>query len=150
MALTHYRPGTPAWTNFPRLTTPNRIGRLFDDVFGAEMGEGMGWSPVVDIMEIENELIITAELPGMKKEDVSIEVNDAVLTIRGEKKVEKEQKEVNYRLVERSFGSFERVFTLPRSIDASNIKAEFEDGVLQVHLPKTPQAQGRRIDILQK
>jgi HSP20 family protein len=134
----------------PATATTPRLGRLFDEVFGGEPAEGMGWSPAVDIVEHDGELRLTAEMPGIRREDVQIEVNEGMLTIRGEKKEEKETKNGNARLVERSYGSFERSFTLPRSVAADRIEAEFTDGVLMVHMPKTEKAVGRRIEIAAK
>jgi HSP20 family protein len=102
-----------------------------------DAAEGMGWSPSVNIVEQDGELRLTAELPGMKLDDVNVEITDGMLHLRGEKRVDVDEKKDNVRLVERRFGSFERSFTLPRSVDPEKVKAEFTDGVLTVHMPKT-------------
>lgn len=134
----------------------NRLRRFFNEGFLGEplaMTEPLGWLPVVEIVEKADELLLTAELPGMKRENVEVVFEDDVLTIRGEKKDEKHEKEekeeFRYHLWERSYGAFNRSFTLPRTIDATKILAEFKDGVLTVHLPKTAQAKakGRKIEI---
>lgn len=149
MALIRYRPWSSPnlWPAFPDV--PSRLGRAIDEMFGPD-AEGMGWSPAVDIVEQDGELKLTAELPGMKREDVKIEVNEGMLTIRGEKKAEREEKTANARLVERTYGAFERSFALPRSVEVDQIKAEFTDGVLTVHLPKIAKAVGRNVEITGK
>jgi HSP20 family protein len=147
MALTRYRPILPELSVFPRVGATNRIARMMDDMLGRELPEGIGWNPPVDVVEEEGELILTMEVPGMKRDDIMIDVADTSLTIKGEKKSEIEKQDVNFRLVERSYGAFERTFSLPRSVDAARIQAEYQDGVLRVHMPKTAQAQGRRVEI---
>lgn len=137
----------------------NRLRRFFTDGFPVEtlpLTEPLGWLPVVEIVEKDNELVLTAELPGMAKEDVEVVFEDDVLTIRGEKKDEKREKAekegMRYHLWERSYGAFQRAFTLPRTIDAAHIVADFKDGILTVHMPKTAlaQAKGRKIEIAAK
>ncbi|MEQ1438557.1 Hsp20/alpha crystallin family protein [Fontimonas sp. SYSU GA230001] len=100
-------------------------------------GELANWSPAVDISETDKEYLVKGELPGVKKEDVSIEVHNGVLTLSGERKYEKEDKGEKYHRVERAYGSFSRSFTLPDNVDEKAIEAEFKDGVVTVHLPKT-------------
>jgi HSP20 family protein len=112
-------------------------------------------TPAVEITETKKELRVTAELPGMRLEDIQVEIDDDVLTIRGEKQEEKTSEEgepVRYHIVERSYGAFERSFSLPRSIDSDNIKAEFGDGVLSIRLPKNGDAKvrGRRVSVTSK
>ena len=149
MRLTRYRPtlldepGT--WP-----AVPARFQTLLDEFFTRPGIETLGWSPAVDIVEAEGELRLTAELPGMSREDLQVEVKDGMLTLKGEKKGQKEEEKANYRLVERTFGAFERTFTLPRSVDAEKVKAEFTNGVLTVHLPQSKKALGRTIDIAVK
>jgi HSP20 family protein len=151
MKLTKYRPLIPEFAAFPQFgEMPARMQRIFDDFLAAPPTTQFGWTPDVDIIEEEKELLLTAELPGMKKEDVQLEIAEGTLTLKGEKKVEKEKKEGTYRVFERSYGAFERSFVLPRSVDPNNIKADFEDGVLKIHLPKTEKAQGRRVEISAK
>jgi HSP20 family protein len=98
-------------------------------------------APAVDVVEKENEFRITAELPGLDDKDIEVSVADDVLSIRGEKKEEREEKAKNYHLSERRYGSFQRTFQLPAGIDAEKIAANFQKGVLTVTLPKTPEAQ---------
>jgi len=105
------------------------------------------WAPAVDIAEDKDALTLHAELPGLKREDVKINVRDGVLTLRGERKFEEEKKKDNYFKVERSYGMFARSFTLPTSVDASKIQASMKDGVLEVTIPKKPEAKEREIAI---
>jgi HSP20 family protein len=103
--------------------------------------------PSVDVTETDKEIEITAELPGLEEKDVQINLSDNLLTIRGEKKAEKEQKDKNYRIVERSYGSFERTLELPEGINAEAIKANISKGVLKVTLPKPVPAQSKKIEV---
>ena len=105
------------------------------------------WSPLVDIMEDEKEFLIKAELPDMKKEDVRLTVENDVLTISGERKFEKEEKGTKYHRIERAYGSFVRSFSLPEDADGSKVTADFKDGMLQVHLPKSEKAKPKAIEI---
>lgn len=134
------------------------IDRLFDDfnpfgsrfpsprpMFDLELPRfsGAGWpvAPAIDVAEKEKEFEITAELPGIDEKNVEIKVSNRTLTIRGEKNEEKEEKEKDYCLSERRYGSFQRSFTLPESVDADKIEANFAKGVLTVKLPKSADAQ---------
>jgi HSP20 family protein len=101
----------------------------------------------MDVTETAKEIEITAELPGLEEKDVQINVADNVLTIRGEKKAEKEEKEKNYRLVERSYGAFERTLELPEGVNADAIKANIAKGVLKVIIPKPEPAQAKKIEV---
>ncbi len=105
------------------------------------------WAPVVDIVEDENEYLIKAELPEVKKEDVKVTVQDDVLTISGERMFEKEEKGRQYHRMERAYGSFARSFTLPEDAYGEKVAAEFKDGVLKVHLPKSEQAKPKSIEV---
>ena len=105
------------------------------------------WSPLVDITEDEKEYLIKAELPEVKKEDVKITVQDEVLSISGERKYEKEEKGKKYHRVERAYGSFVRSFTLPEDADGTKVAAEYKDGVLKVHLPKSEKAKPKSVEI---
>jgi len=102
---------------------------------------------VVDIVEDENEYLIKAELPEVKKDDVKVTVQDDVLTISGERMFEKEEKGRKYHRMERAYGSFARSFTLPEDADGVKVAAEFKDGVLKVHLPKSEQAKPKSIEV---
>lgn len=105
------------------------------------------WMPVVDISESDGEYLIKAELPEVKKEDVKVTVEEGVLTIQGERRHEKEEKGKKYHRVERSYGSFVRSFTLPESVDEGAVKAEYKDGVLNLHLPKSEKVKPKAIDV---
>ena len=105
------------------------------------------WSPLVDITEDEKEYIVKAEIPEMKKEDIKINIHDDVLAISGERKYEKEEKGKKYHRVERAYGSFMRSFTLPEDADGSRISAEYKDGMLKVHLPKSAKPKAKTIDV---
>jgi HSP20 family protein len=105
------------------------------------------WSPAVDIGESEREYLIHVELPEVKKEDVKVSVQEGVLTIHGERKQEKEEKGKQYHRVERSYGSFARSFTVPDGVDETKVTAEFKDGMLNLHLPKSERAKPKAIDV---
>jgi len=105
------------------------------------------WAPVVDIVEDDNEYLIKAELPEVKKDDVKVTVQDDVLTISGERMFEKEEKGRKYHRMERAYGSFARSFTLPEDADGEKVAAEFKDGMLKVHLPKSEQAKPKSIGV---
>ena len=125
--------------------------RLFTGVVPAsfnreEMTSG-AWSPNVDIFDDKENLIIEAELPGMKREDFDISIENNVLTLRGERKFEKKTDGDNYHRVERSYGSFTRSFTLPQNVTADGAKADFDNGVLRVSLAKREETKARRIEV---
>lgn len=105
------------------------------------------WAPAVDISEDDKEFLIKAELPGLKREEVKVTVEDGVLSISGERKTEQEEKNKKFHRVERSYGSFLRSFSLPDGADATRVNAEFGNGVLNVHLAKTPKAQPKTIEV---
>ncbi len=105
------------------------------------------WSPLVDISEDEKEYLVKAELPEIKKEDVKLTVQDDVLCISGERKYEKEEKGKKYHRMERTYGSFMRSFTLPEDADGSKVAAEYKDGILKVHLPKSEKAKPKSIEV---
>ena len=107
----------------------------------------MEWAPLVDITEDEKEYVIKADLPEIKKEDVNISVQDGVLSISGERKYEKEEKGKKYHRVERSYGSFERSFSVPADAEEEKVSAQFKDGVLVVHLPKGDNAKPKRLQV---
>jgi len=129
-----------------------RINRLFDETFGrypATRRETLErtWSPQVDIYEDRENIVVKAELPGIKKEDVSIEVKDNILTLSGERKHEKETKKENYHRIERSYGKFNRSFSLPDPVKVDKVKANYRDGVLEITLPKSEEAKPKAIPI---
>jgi HSP20 family protein len=138
---------------FPEIEAlPERVSRLFGQDFPSIMADGRpAWGPAANLRESDKEYILTAELPGMTAKDVEIDVQDNVLSVSGEKKTERSENQAgHWHMVERSEGRFERSFTLPRSVDPDSIKAEFENGVLSIHLPKRAEAKGRRVSITQK
>jgi len=122
------------------------MGRVYDDrLFRA--GESVGWTPSVDIYEDGEEVSVRAELAGVDPKDVDIRFENGVLTIRGERKMEKEEKKENYHRVELAYGTFTRSFSLPATLDAEKIRAEAKKGVLVIHLPKKPEAKPRAIQV---
>lgn len=116
-----------------------------DDFFAA--GE---WTLPVDVSENDKEFVITAELPEVKKEDLKITLEDGALKIAGERKLEKEEKGVKYHRIERSYGVFERSFVLPEGTKPGEVKAEFHDGLLKVHLPKNKETRPKALEIAVK
>ena len=129
----------------------DRINRIFGDQY--RRGEDDlfmrgDWAPPVDIFENDqHEVVIKAELPGMKKEDIDLRLENNMLTIRGERKRQQEVKEENYHRVERAYGAFSRSFSLPNSVDAGRVSAEYRDGVLTVTLPPREEAKPRQIQV---
>ena len=109
--------------------------------------EATDWLPAVELVEKNGEFILTAEIPGMTKEDVDISVEDNVLTLKGEKKFERDEEKEEMHIREREYGAFTRAFTLPRNVDAAKIRAEYHDGIVEIHLPKGAEAKGRQIKI---
>jgi HSP20 family protein len=135
----------------PFMSLQREIDRLFDDFtrgFPAlPSGGAAELLPNVDVTETDKQIEITAELPGLEEKDVQVNVADNVLTIRGEKKAEKEEKDKTYRLLERSYGSFMRSLELPEGVNADAIKASIDKGVLKVTVPKPAPAQVKKIDV---
>lgn len=129
---------------------PSRMGRLLDDLFReSPTGRGKEFLPVVDVTENDAQYTITAELPGTSKDDVHVELSEGMLTIRGEKKSEREETKERSRYVERSYGSFTRAFTLPSDADGDRLVASFKDGVLTINVPRKEEAKPRTIAIKQ-
>jgi HSP20 family protein len=114
---------------------------------GKELMTVAEWAPSVDISEDGKEWLVKTDLPEVKKEDVKVAVEDGVLTITGERKFEKEEKDKKYHRIERSYGSFYRSFTLPDGADGAKVAAEFKDGVLKVHLPKSEKATPKAVEV---
>ncbi|MDY6955137.1 MAG: Hsp20/alpha crystallin family protein [Thermodesulfobacteriota bacterium] len=109
--------------------------------------EERGFTPAFDISETENELIVTAEIPGMDKEDIDIHLSEGVLTIKGEKRHEKEDKKEDYHCIERSYGSFTRSIGLPFDVETDKVDATYKDGVLKLTLPKSERAKLKKIEV---
>jgi HSP20 family protein len=127
------------------------MNRLFDRFFeGGRTANGSTarrWIPAMDLVETEDHLVLRGDLPGMTEDDVDIEIKDSVLTVSGERKSESEDKREGYHRVERSFGSFSRSLTLPQGIDPERVEAKFENGVLEVQIPKPAEAKPTRVQI---
>jgi HSP20 family protein len=131
------------------MSVQDEMNRLFNGLVttrGAHTG-GEDWVPSVDISETDDGFIVTADAPGMSAEDIKISVANNVLTLRGEKRNIREDKEENFHRVERAFGAFERTFSLPSSVDSGNIRAKYKDGVLEVRLPKSKEAKPQEIKV---
>jgi len=129
-----------------------RMNQLFDETFlparGSEAAPAAAmWSPTVDIYESGEDIVVKAEIPGIDRDDVAVEVKDGILTLRGERKFEKEENEENYHRIERSYGTFVRSFALPSSVDAEKVRAALKDGVLEVRLSKKEQAKPRKVQV---
>jgi HSP20 family protein len=122
------------------------VDRLFDRLFDAP-AQAQRWAPAMDLMEAEDHYVLKADLPGVSEEDVAIEVENGLLTISGERKSEHERSEKGFYRVERAFGRFQRQMTLPEGIDPDGVVADFDRGVLSVHIPKPEQVKPRRITI---
>jgi HSP20 family protein len=130
----------------------DRINRMFDEFFrGFSLvpwgEERMEWLPLVDVSETDEAVHVTAELPGIQAKEVDISLTDDLLTIRGEKKSEKEEKKRDYHRVERSYGLFTRTVRLPAAVDADKVEATFKDGVLAISMPKREEAKTRKVKV---
>jgi len=127
----------------------DQINRLFGDVFEGPSGESSltTWAPAVDIFETEHELVVKADLPDIDPKDLDIRVENNVLTIRGERKFEKKVSEENYLRVERSYGAFARSFSLANTVNSENIKADYQNGVLTLTIPKREEAKPKQIKV---
>ena len=159
MALVRYAPRS-AFASWPDLDLfSNRLSRVLGNTWDNTAPAG-NWIPAVNVEEAADELLLTAELPGMREEDVTVNIENNILTIRGEKREsytaggeaegEEGDEEHNYHVSERRYGSFHRSFTLPRSVQPDAIAAEFDSGILTVRLPKAPEAKSRTIEIASK
>ena len=129
-----------------------RIDSIFEDTF---MGVGekneplflTPWIPAVDIYETKDEIVLKAEIPGIEKDKLNVDVKNGTLTIKGERNLEKEVKNEDYYRIERSYGSFTRAFSLPSGVDQSKVKASYKDGILEVKLPKVEEAKPKQIKV---
>ena len=145
--------GIVRWDPFQGLVSlQERMNRLFEQTLDRSRGErevmvAGTWAPAVDIYETPDSIVLQAELPGLSKDDIDIQVRDNVLTLKGERRSEKEVKEGNYLRVERAYGGFQRAFTLPAAVQADRIRAVFKDGVLDVSIPKAEEAKPKQIKI---
>ena len=152
MALIRWqRPETARWSPLRQLTNlRDEIDRLFDEPFSF-LGETQpfmgGWSPALDVFEDKDNLLVKAELPGMKKEDIEISLHDNVLSLSGERKEEHKHQEGEIHRSERFVGKFQRTLTLPTPVAADKVKASYKDGILTVTLPKTEESKPKQIEI---
>jgi len=158
MAMEGWRPGRGLvpWRPFREM---EEMERRFEDIFGRPFIPAMwrripvvemGWAPAIEVFEKEDKFMVKAELPGMKEEDIDVSVVGDTLTIKGERKAETEVKEEDYYCCERSYGSFSRSIALPSSVDAKKIDASYEDGVLEVSLPKAPEVKAKKVAVKKK
>ena len=130
-------------------TLQGEVNRLFDTFFGGGTADGRArrWVPAMDLVESGDALVLRADLPGVDRSDVSIEVKDRVLTVSGERRAEHADQADGYYRVERAFGSFSRSLALPEGIDAERVEADFKDGVLEVSIPKPEERKAHRVEI---
>ena len=148
MAIMRYAPRRvlSPWPEFAGLA--NRLPRLFNEPWETSE-QTASWFPAVNVEEGVDELILTAELPGISEDDVHLDIENNILTVRGEKREVREEGDDkgNVHVRERRYGSFQRAFTLPKSVTTDKIEAEFDNGILTVRMPKTEQAKSRTIEI---
>ena len=140
------------WDPFRDLNSlQERMNRLFNEAGRGGRSEEPSatttWSPAVDIYETEGEIIVKAEIPGVDRNDISLHLENNVLTLKGERRFEKETKEENYHRIERSYGGFSRAFSIPAIVDEDKIRADYKDGVLKIALPKKDQLKPKQIQI---
>src|SRR6202041_3595816 len=129
----------------------DRMNRLFGDPRGAEARDesltSTAFAPAVDVYEDEHNLTLKIEVPGIDEKDIDVRLENNTLTVHGERKIEKEEKEENYRRVERNYGSFTRTFTLPTTVDSEKVSANYDKGVLKIALPKKAEAKSKQIKV---
>jgi HSP20 family protein len=133
-------------------TLQHRINHLFNEPFFRDGGEDdelrmSSWYPAVDMFDDDDKIVIKAELPGMDKKDISVDIENRVLTLSGERNYDNEVKEEDYYRRERAFGRFKRAFNLPADVDSDQIKADFKDGVLKVEIPKPEEQKPKQITV---
>jgi HSP20 family protein len=134
------------------LTLQDRMNRLFDESVrnvktGDEALSSAIWSPAVDIYETDDEVVVKAELPEVNQKDIDIQIENNTLTLRGERKFNKETKKENFHRIERSYGTFSRSFTLPGTIDQEKINADYKDGILKISMPKREETKPKQIKV---
>ena len=141
------------WDPFRDLSIlQERMNRVFEDAAGRgwksdEPSATTSWSPAVDIYETDNEIMVQAELPGVDRKDIALQLENNVLTLKGDRRFEKETNQENYHRIERSYGGFSRAFTIPAVVDEDRIRADYKDGILKIALPKKEPAKARQIKI---
>ena len=132
------------------LTLQDEVNRLFEDNFTRERSghaDLATWAPPVDIYETENELVVKAELPDFQDKDIDVRITNNTLTIRGERKFEKDVREEHYLRIERAYGSFMRSFSLPNTVSSENIRADYRNGVLTLHMAKREESKPKQIKV---
>lgn len=150
MSLIRYQfPELSNWSSFDRLSSlRDEVNRLFDFTWPSrDSGLFSGWSPALDVFDDKDNFVVTVELPGLKKEEINLSVHDGVLTISGERKHERDEKDGGAFRSERYFGKFQRSVTLPAAVDANKVAANYKDGVLTVELPKAEEAKPKQITV---
>ena len=139
------------WDPFREFSTlQDRMNRLFRDSFGEGRDEALtstGFAPAVDVYEDEHNVTLKIEVPGIEEKDIDVRIENNTLTVHGERKFEKEEKEENFRRLERQYGSFTRTFSLPNTIDAEKVSANYDRGVLKIALPKKAEAKPKQIKV---
>ena len=140
------------WEPFREFSTlQDRMNRLFRESFNEggrdESLVASSFAPAVDVYEDEHNVTLKVEVPGIDEKDIDIRVENNLLTVHGERKIEKEEKEENYRRVERQYGSFTRTFTVPNTVDTDNVKATYDQGLLKITLPKKAEAKPKQIKV---
>ena len=145
------RPEVSAWPTFGRLFgLRDDLDRLFEGSFG-ELARGSQlwntWNPAVDVYEDEHNVTLKIEVPGIDEKDIDVRIENSTLTVHGERKYEKDEKEENYRRIERQYGSFTRSFTLPTTVDTEKVSANYEKGVLKITLAKKAEAKPKQIKV---
>ncbi|MDD4876017.1 MAG: Hsp20/alpha crystallin family protein [Dehalococcoidales bacterium] len=158
MSMERWKPssGMIPWRPFRELEA---LERRFDDIFGRQQWPSswrrtpmleQGWMPAIEVFDKDDKFIVKAEVPGIKSEDIDISVVGDTLTIKGEKKADTEIKEEDYYSCERSYGSFYRSITLPSTVDANKIEANYEDGVLEIDIAKAPEVKPKKVTVSAK
>jgi HSP20 family protein len=140
------------WDPFREFVTiQDRMNRLFRDSYGTEGRQEdlttTTFAPAVDVYEDEHNITLKIEVPGIDEKDIDVRIENHTLTVHGERKFEKEEKEENFRRVERQYGSFTRTFTLPQTVDTENVSATYDKGVLKITLPKKAEAKPKQIKV---
>jgi len=140
------------WDPFREFSTlQDRMNRLFRDSYGPEGREesltSSTFAPPVDVYEDEHNVTLKIEVPGIDEKDIDVRIENNVLTVHGERKFEKEEKEENFRRVERQYGSFTRTFTLPNTVDSEKVSANYDKGILKIALPKKAEAKPKQIKV---
>ncbi len=140
--------GLTRWEKLPVFSTfQDEMSRVFDNFLSHEASFGMDWRPVVDVAETESNLTVKVEIPGIDPKDIDISITGDTLTLKGEKKEEKENIGKSYHRVESSYGSFKRIIILPASVDADKVTAKGKNGILEITLPKKEESKSKKISV---